>query len=1061
MTSNQQHRPAVTGGRMPSLYPTVSSSGMCLPRPTLTTASTIASAKAAPVLKPRQVTPESAEGAAGGGTAAPFAPALSRTTTGSSTLKVEYPTLIRRTTPSAGSATAGLHVHIAGSEGYPAGTEEGGTQEECGKKEVFEEEREKGLGLVRASEADGVKKQEPQVGKMPISPTEYHTNNTSGISIAQNNPTTSRSCSTNGTISSNKLRGFHGTLCLNTADLTDRDESEDEALAVFRDSIALPPPQQQEEQEQPLLHQKQPAVQPPHHPAAPAANGHAPSSVQAQPRQQQAPRSGASAANAGPATASSVPPAGTTSSAAAPPAALSVANLAQRALEAHVRAEAAIIQLVTAEQCSGMVSAPVAGVSTVAGGGIYPTIPAREAAVAGAARATEMNDSSGTDGVLELLLERQRIREQLLAADAAAASYSSLQSVQGPVPGALAMQMDPRYSQFLASSASPGSCLPPNAAAAASSLSNHMMHQHIQQHTLHGMKFGAHYGVGLGGAPSAPGTAAYMGDSAELRRMVEKEENELRQLQMELQQQQQQLQRHQKNLIGPTPSQQDQSKAETSFIADVRNRRIGPLKKRLKQSQYVDLGTSSGPGPASEESTGGNNAGDTNSPGTLSAIPDQRTSVPTIPSPGKRILLYSPEDHHWLSDQLCFVRKLIEIFEANEEDVTARSRRGGMKRPIQIGRVGLRCVYCSNVPARQRAKGAVSYPNSIRIVHQAIRNFQRYHLMQCPNMPQETKDEYESLKTTRCHSGNASLQYWVTSCHALGMCDTDPDNGIRLRPPPPRETLELQFLAPEPTPGMDSSTSGFHEVGGLERQKSPASVGCGNPMEARALPAAKSTRLEVRGSEGNPRNCSESEATTHPISGTTEVDGMQSNQGMMAGNLQTTPYMSLILSQQRPTFYQPADSLGKRRPRPSGFPGMECKHCSSPSRVASPGRYFPLTTTVLANNNNPGGCVYVHLMKCGRCPQEIKVNLQELAERHAKDGDLLERGWRRRLFTALWDRLHEGRTWTEDLLQGEVGKQASEEDDSGDDVGTAALALSALSGLAESAGTKRKQPSEE
>eukprot|EP00561_Arcocellulus_cornucervis_P001920 CAMPEP_0185821850 /NCGR_PEP_ID=MMETSP1322-20130828/25810_1 /TAXON_ID=265543 /ORGANISM="Minutocellus polymorphus, Strain RCC2270" /LENGTH=69 /DNA_ID=CAMNT_0028519255 /DNA_START=40 /DNA_END=245 /DNA_ORIENTATION=+ len=51
-------------------------------------------------------------------------------------------------------------------------------------------------------------------------------------------------------------------------------------------------------------------------------------------------------------------------------------------------------------------------------------------------------------------------------------------------------------------------------------------------------------------------------------------------------------------------------------------------------------------------------------------------------------------------------------------------------------------------------------------------------------MPQSIKDEYKSLKTTRCHSGNASLQYWVTSSHALGMRDTDPDNGIRLQAPP-------------------------------------------------------------------------------------------------------------------------------------------------------------------------------------------------------------------------------------------------------------------------------------
>jgi hypothetical protein len=483
---------------------------------------------------------------------------------------------------------------------------------------------------------------------------------------------------------------------------------------------------------------------------------------------------------------------------------------------------------------------------------------------------------------------------------------------------------------------------------------------------------------------------------------------------------------------------------------------------------------------------------------------------PPVPPPGyfpagqpkQRLLLYSPEDHHWLSDQLCFVRKLIEIFEANEEDVTARSRRGGMKKPIKIGRVGLRCVFCSNVPARQRAKGAVSYPNSIRIVHQAIRNFQRYHLMQCPNMPQLTKDEYKSLKTTRCHSGNASLQYWVTSCHALGMFDTDPDNGIRLRAPPSSDLV--QALADEKNADPSVASGGANA--------SAASASAGGVTASTTLPNAGPTTLaaQVSGApsatsaQGPPPATVLCQQVTNESSGTGNVgpslvlgsspeptaganDPMGLG-GISSGDLQTTPYMSLILAQQRPTVYQPADSLGKRRPRPSGFPGMECKHCSSPSRVASPGRYFPLTTTVLANNNNPGGCVYVHLMKCGRCPQDVKIRLQRLAERHTLDGENLDRGWRRRLFSALWDRLHQGRVWDEgelaeadesanadesteaqvaeenmeDEYEAQVQEQAQAQaqdppaKEGGDDVGTAALALSALSGLA----GKRKNPPE-
>ncbi len=154
----------------------------------------------------------------------------------------------------------------------------------------------------------------------------------------------------------------------------------------------------------------------------------------------------------------------------------------------------------------------------------------------------------------------------------------------------------------------------------------------------------------------------------------------------------------------------------------------------------------------------------------------------TIP-PDARLLLATDADSVWLSDLLCFIRRQIEVFTATPSDVAARSRRGGIKQPIAVGRVGIRCIHCRHVDPDCRAKGAVSYPNSIRIVHQAIRNWQRYHFVQCSHIPNDMRIIYNLFKTTRSHSGNASIKYWVVSCQKLGMVDTDPDNGIRFRDP--------------------------------------------------------------------------------------------------------------------------------------------------------------------------------------------------------------------------------------------------------------------------------------
>ena len=136
------------------------------------------------------------------------------------------------------------------------------------------------------------------------------------------------------------------------------------------------------------------------------------------------------------------------------------------------------------------------------------------------------------------------------------------------------------------------------------------------------------------------------------------------------------------------------------------------------------------------------------------------------------VYLALDQDKYWLSELRCLVRTCIEVFTAAKEDICDRSQRGGTKRPIQLGRIGLRCRYCTHLPAVRRAKGAVSYPHSIRVVHQSVRNWLRYHFRQCSMIPHDIVESYSALQTARSHSGNASLQYWEDSARAIGMMDT-------------------------------------------------------------------------------------------------------------------------------------------------------------------------------------------------------------------------------------------------------------------------------------------------
>ena len=158
---------------------------------------------------------------------------------------------------------------------------------------------------------------------------------------------------------------------------------------------------------------------------------------------------------------------------------------------------------------------------------------------------------------------------------------------------------------------------------------------------------------------------------------------------------------------------------------------------------------------------------------------------------GRSLPLYTPEDNDHLSPLVCLVRCQLELFSATPEDVRARSNvRGNIAKSITVGRVGIRCVHCAAAAARGggggarggvgSSKGSVSYPASIRILNQAVRNWQRYHYPTCPYMPQVVRERYESLTSGRRSVSSArSQEYWVRRCYEVGLVDAgEEDVGI-------------------------------------------------------------------------------------------------------------------------------------------------------------------------------------------------------------------------------------------------------------------------------------------
>ena len=140
---------------------------------------------------------------------------------------------------------------------------------------------------------------------------------------------------------------------------------------------------------------------------------------------------------------------------------------------------------------------------------------------------------------------------------------------------------------------------------------------------------------------------------------------------------------------------------------------------------------------------------------------------------GRRLPLHSPSDATYLSPLVCLMRSQLEVFSATQADVEARSSFGALVQTISVGRVGIRCVHCRDRPAADQARGAVSYPASIRVLNQATRNWQRYHWVACKFIPPSVREDFARLQAGRkANSSRKSQEYWIRRSGEMGLVDT-------------------------------------------------------------------------------------------------------------------------------------------------------------------------------------------------------------------------------------------------------------------------------------------------
>lgn len=139
----------------------------------------------------------------------------------------------------------------------------------------------------------------------------------------------------------------------------------------------------------------------------------------------------------------------------------------------------------------------------------------------------------------------------------------------------------------------------------------------------------------------------------------------------------------------------------------------------------------------------------------------------------ERNVLYMACDDESLSAYQCLVRKQIQLFDADEDDVESNAQ--GRNKAIVLGQVGIRCRHCSKIPPRHRTRGATYYPAKLHGLYQAAQNMASAHLCKhCQLIPDALRQELIILRDRKSSAGGGK-QYWADGVRVLGVVEI---NGV-------------------------------------------------------------------------------------------------------------------------------------------------------------------------------------------------------------------------------------------------------------------------------------------
>ncbi|KAG7356427.1 hypothetical protein IV203_001113 [Nitzschia inconspicua] len=157
-----------------------------------------------------------------------------------------------------------------------------------------------------------------------------------------------------------------------------------------------------------------------------------------------------------------------------------------------------------------------------------------------------------------------------------------------------------------------------------------------------------------------------------------------------------------------------------------------------------------------------------------------------------------------LSPYQCELRKHLELFEADPEDVRGSNTPGRHGR-VELGQVGLRCRYCAHLDPLERPKGAANYSGTIEGVYQIAQNISKSHLCgKCQSIPNDVRNRLIALRTCAVRSRSRNCKkYWADSIRKRGIFELAQRDG------PPRLIRRVSGVAQQISPAVKSGAKEY------------------------------------------------------------------------------------------------------------------------------------------------------------------------------------------------------------------------------------------------------------